>query len=140
MSHQGVDEKRLEETLAIIKKKYIVLSGKGGGGMSTTINHDEQRKRFFCEIDGKECSVDYELKETEPKTIDIYRTFVHIDLRGKGIAENLLKTIIEFAIKNGFVIQPSCSYAVMYFKRRPENAVVLAKGVDLENGGSCRVP
>jgi ATP-binding protein involved in chromosome partitioning len=35
MSHQGADEKRLEETLSIIKRKYVVLSGKGGVGKST---------------------------------------------------------------------------------------------------------
>lgn len=35
MSHQGADEKRLSETLMNIKKKYVVLSGKGGVGKST---------------------------------------------------------------------------------------------------------
>jgi len=35
MSHQGADEKQLSETLATIKKKYVVLSGKGGVGKST---------------------------------------------------------------------------------------------------------
>jgi Mrp family chromosome partitioning ATPase len=35
MSHQGADEKRLSETLEIIKKKYVILSGKGGVGKST---------------------------------------------------------------------------------------------------------
>lgn len=35
MSHQGADEKRLAETLTGIKKKYVVLSGKGGVGKST---------------------------------------------------------------------------------------------------------
>ena len=35
MSHQGADEKRLLETLSGIKKKLVVLSGKGGVGKST---------------------------------------------------------------------------------------------------------
>jgi len=35
MSHQGADENRLTETLVNIKKKYVVLSGKGGVGKST---------------------------------------------------------------------------------------------------------
>ncbi len=35
MSHQGADEKRLAETLSGIKKKIVVLSGKGGVGKST---------------------------------------------------------------------------------------------------------
>lgn len=35
MSHQGADEKRLAETLSGIKKKFVVISGKGGVGKST---------------------------------------------------------------------------------------------------------
>jgi len=35
MSHQGADEQRLTETLSSIKKKIVVLSGKGGVGKST---------------------------------------------------------------------------------------------------------
>ncbi len=35
MSHSGADEQRLAETLSQIKKKYVILSGKGGVGKST---------------------------------------------------------------------------------------------------------
>ncbi|MBN1982949.1 MAG: Mrp/NBP35 family ATP-binding protein [Chitinivibrionales bacterium] len=35
MSHQGADEKRLQETLSRIGRKFVVLSGKGGVGKST---------------------------------------------------------------------------------------------------------
>ena len=35
MSHQGADDERLQETLASIGKKFVVLSGKGGVGKST---------------------------------------------------------------------------------------------------------
>jgi Mrp family chromosome partitioning ATPase len=35
MSHQGADEKRLAETLSGIKRKFVILSGKGGVGKST---------------------------------------------------------------------------------------------------------
>ncbi|MBN1575217.1 MAG: N-acetyltransferase [Chitinispirillaceae bacterium] len=107
--------------------------------MTSTIHHDEARNRFYTVIDGKECSVDYEIKKTAPRIIDIYRSFVHTDLRGRGIAESLLKAVGEYAAQNGFSIQPSCSYAVLYYRRHPDQASVLANGVDLENGGSCRL-
>jgi Mrp family chromosome partitioning ATPase len=35
MSHAGADDIRLKETLSRIKKKYVILSGKGGVGKST---------------------------------------------------------------------------------------------------------
>jgi len=108
--------------------------------MSNEVVHDESRKRFVCTIDGLECSVDYDVKGTPPVSLDIYRTFVHPDLRGRGIAESLLAGITAYAVKHGVTIVPNCSYAVTYYRRHPDQASVLAAGVDLENGGSCRVP
>jgi predicted GNAT family acetyltransferase len=105
--------------------------------MELTITHEEQAHRFICLDEGHECTVEYEQKNN---VMDIYRTFVHPDLRGRGIAEKLLVAAIDYARKNGLSIFPSCSYAVTYFRRHPEQAEVLDTNADLENGGSCRLP
>ena len=39
MSHQGAEQERLRETLSAIKKKIVILSGKGGVGKSTVSVH-----------------------------------------------------------------------------------------------------
>lgn len=101
------------------------------------INHDETLHRFSCTEAGHECVLEYEMKS--PDTMDIYRTFVHNDLRGKGLAGQLMKSAIEFAHDRGLRIYPSCPYAVSFFKRHTEYSLVLAADVDLENGGSCRI-
>jgi uncharacterized protein len=109
--------------------------------MEIEIGHDEANGRFFCRIDGKECSVDYEMNGGSiPLAVDIVRTYVHPDLRGRGIAEALLKTLSEWVLRNGYVVIPSCSYAVTYYRRHPEHASAVSKTVDPENGGSCRLP
>ena len=87
----------------------------------------------------KECAVDYEVENSHPAVITIYRTFVHPELRGRGIAEALLKSVSEYVKQNGFRIRPTCSYAVTFYKRRAY-ASLLADDVDLESGGSCRLP
>jgi predicted GNAT family acetyltransferase len=107
--------------------------------MNQTVHHDEARKRFICMVDGHECSVDYEINQEFPKVLDLQRTFVHPEARGKGIAEYLLKSVTDFAGEKGYSIRPTCSYAVSYYRRHPENAGVLVKGTDLENGGGCRL-
>jgi predicted GNAT family acetyltransferase len=107
--------------------------------MDSIITHDTKQKRFFCTVNNLECFVAYEPKGSDNKTIDIYKTFVHPDLRGQKIAEALLKSISEYAISKNISVIPSCSYAVIYYKRHPDYAVVLDKSVDLENGGSCRI-
>jgi len=106
--------------------------------MPEAIIHEPQNHRFTCTVETRECMVEYEMKT--PGTMDIYRTFVHADLRGKGIAEMLMKSASEYAKAQGIAVIPSCSYAVVFFKKHSEYASLLAPDVDLENGGSCRIP
>jgi predicted GNAT family acetyltransferase len=103
------------------------------------ITHDEQRRRFSETIDEKECFVEYDLKETSPRSIDVYRTFVHPDLRGRGIAESLIAAVTEYAAKGGLKVIPSCSYAVTWYHRHPEHSALIAEHVNPEYGGSCRL-
>lgn len=105
---------------------------------SVDIIHDEKTRKFFCRIEEKECSAEYEM--VDEKTMDIYRTFVAPGLRGKGIAELLMKTVTDFAAHRKFKIKPSCSYAVSYFRRYPELKELLCPETDLMNEGSCRLP
>jgi uncharacterized protein len=107
--------------------------------MEYIIEHDVARHRFFTRIDEKECFADYEVHETPERNIDLYSTFVHPDLRGRGIAEKLLFAVTEFASQNGFSILPTCSYAVSFYKKHPESGVRFASNFDPESGGSCRV-
>lgn len=102
------------------------------------IQHIERKRRFFCVIDVHECTLEYEMKGAD--TMDIYRTFVHDDLRGRGLAGQLMESAIAFARERGLKIFPTCSYAIQFFKRHPGDAPLLAADVDPENGGSCRLP
>ncbi|MBN1982690.1 MAG: N-acetyltransferase [Chitinivibrionales bacterium] len=107
--------------------------------MELPITHDEKKHRFFCALNGKECSVDYEVQATADDVLSIYRTYVHPDLRGKGIADSLLKSLTGYAITKGLRVRPLCSYAVRYYRRHPEHANLLNSDVSLDDGGSCRV-
>ncbi len=56
----------------------------------------------------------------------ITKTYVDPSLRGQGIASKLLGMIVEKAKKEGFKIDPICSYAVSYFEKHPELSDLLA--------------
>lgn len=47
-------------------------------------------------------------------------TFVPQSHRGKGIAEELVKALIDDARSHGFRIAPDCSYVESYFRRNKE--------------------
>ncbi len=104
--------------------------------MDLTITHDEASQRFVCEVEGHRCTVEYETKGT---VMNVYRTFVHPALRGRGIAEKLTIATVDHARQSGRTIFPSCSYTVRFFQQHPEHREVLDASADLENGGSCRI-
>ncbi len=94
------------------------------------ISHNETKGIFFCDVEGHRCVVEHEIKD-KGATMDVFRTYVHSDLRGKGIAEALLKAVVLYAAQNGKKVIPSCSYAVTFFRRHQEHQILLAPGVDI---------
>jgi uncharacterized protein len=55
-------------------------------------------------------------------------TYVPPELRGRGIAQQLVDALVADARAQGFTIVPQCSYVDVLFRRRPEWADLLAKG------------
>jgi predicted GNAT family acetyltransferase len=53
-------------------------------------------------------------------------TFVPPELRGRGIAQQLVEALVADAREQGFTIVPQCSYVDAQFRRHPEWADVLA--------------
>ncbi len=58
--------------------------------------------------------------EVEGNVMRLLKTYTPPEYRGKGIAAKLTQYAIELAKKNGWVIEPVCSYAVHYFMKHPE--------------------
>ncbi len=54
----------------------------------------------------------------------IDHTFVLGNHRGKGVAEQLVKSAVDYARENGFKIVPVCPYVVSEFKRHLDYADV----------------
>ncbi|MCV3754740.1 N-acetyltransferase [Limosilactobacillus fermentum] len=55
----------------------------------------------------------------------IERVFVASTYRGTGVASDLVKTFVEHAKEEGWVLKLMCPYAVAQFKRHPEYQKVL---------------
>ncbi|SUO97705.1 GNAT family N-acetyltransferase [Suttonella ornithocola] len=53
----------------------------------------------------------------ENQIIRAEHTYVHPEVRGKGIAGQLLDALADYARENQLKIQPICSYAVSAFKK-----------------------
>ena len=53
-------------------------------------------------------------------------TFVPPELRGQGLARQLVEALVADAREQGFKIVPQCSYVEAQFRRHPEWADLLA--------------
>jgi len=63
--------------------------------------------KFYKVIDGLESHMDYEMHE--PSTVVFYHTYVPEELRGKGLAKEIIKEGLDWAMAEKFDIIPACS-------------------------------
>lgn len=77
------------------------------------VRHEPQRQRFVTIVDGHESLADYRLSGQQ---IDFNHTFVPDALRGRGIAEKLVREALAWARQEEYQIQASCSYVKKFLK------------------------
>lgn len=79
------------------------------------ILHEPGRQRFVVTVDGQESVLEYQRMGND--TVDFVRTFVPTGLRGRGIAERLVRSGIAWAQAQGLQMQASCWYARRFLER-----------------------
>ncbi|NMO97012.1 GNAT family N-acetyltransferase [Paenibacillus lemnae] len=57
--------------------------------------------------------------------ISIDHTFVSPELRGQGVAEQLIRKVIEYARQEQLKIIPACAYASHHFEKFPDDRDLL---------------
>jgi len=92
--------------------------------MSVEVLHDEAAKKYYAVVDGLESVCEY--SSAGEKTLNFLHTYVPPELRGKGIAEQLVQEALEDARNRGFKVIPSCWYVKLYIDRHPQLQDVLA--------------
>ncbi|MCC9166949.1 GNAT family N-acetyltransferase [Pontibacter harenae] len=88
--------------------------------------HDEDDLRFYGEVEGDEAELTYTYPDD--KVMDFDHTFVPIQARGKGLADQLVKAGLDFAKDKGYQIIPSCPVVAAYVKRHPEYGDLVDNG------------
>ncbi|HSF42304.1 MAG TPA: GNAT family N-acetyltransferase, partial [Thermoanaerobaculia bacterium] len=88
------------------------------------VQHDEGRK-YYAVVDGRESVCEY--IPVGERTLNFTHTYVPPELRGKGIAEELVRVALEDALERGYRVIPSCWYVRVYIDRHPRYQPVLAE-------------
>jgi uncharacterized protein len=91
--------------------------------MEPEVIHEKENQRFVIYADGNEVYVEYKMEEKE---INLYHTFTHPALRGKGIAAHVVRAALEFAKENNLKVIPTCSYVQSFIAKNDEYKELVA--------------
>lgn len=80
------------------------------------ITHHLERMKFYTLIDGHQAELTYQREEN---VLIFDHTYVPDELRGKGLAAELVKTGLTYAKENNLKVRPVCPYVVGYFDKHP---------------------
>lgn len=87
------------------------------GGGEIAVRHNEAERRFEALVDGHLSVADYELTDG---ALVLTHTFVPPELRGRGVAEQLVRAALAHAGREGLRVVPACSYVAAFIRRNPE--------------------
>lgn len=76
--------------------------------------HEPEQQRFVVNVDAAQARLEYQLMPRHG--VDFTFTFVPEDLRGRGIAERLVRTGLAWARGQGFEIEASCGYVRRFLR------------------------
>jgi predicted GNAT family acetyltransferase len=81
------------------------------------VRHNVAEHRFEAEVDGLLSVAEHERRGGE---IVFTHTVVPPALRGRGIAEKLVRRALAYARDEGLRVTPACSYVAAFVRRHPE--------------------
>ena len=87
------------------------------------VRHVPDQQRFAVDVDGMMSVADYEIRGTD---MVMTHTFVPPELRGRGLAEKLVRVALEHARTERLRVVPACSYVDAFIKRHAEYQPLLA--------------
>lgn len=86
-----------------------------------------EKNRIYFEDENGKLLAELTYRDIDDTTVNINRTFVDSSLQGKGIAGELMNTVVDELEKNGKKAVPTCSYAVKWFEKNKEYSNLLAE-------------
>lgn len=79
--------------------------------------HHEEGKRYFIQFGNERAELSYE--ETG-KTRDFRHTYVPEQLRGKRIAERLVRHALDDSLLKGYTFKATCPYVEGFVQKHPQ--------------------
>ena len=78
---------------------------------------NQEKSRFEIKLENDFAYVDYRWRN---QVFELLYIFVPVPYRGKGVAEELIKHVLDFAVTNNRKIVVYCSWIAGYVRSHPE--------------------
>jgi uncharacterized protein len=91
--------------------------------MEEKVIHERENERFVIYSEGNEVYVEYSMIGND---INLYHTYTHPALRGKGLAAQVVRAALEFAKENNLKVVPTCSYVQSFIAKNEEYKKLVA--------------
>lgn len=92
--------------------------------MDIEVKHDERAGKYYAVVNGREAVCEY--GAAGEKTLNFYHTYVPPELRGQGVADELVRQALDDALERGYKVVPSCWFVRVYIDRHTKYKAVLA--------------
>ncbi|WP_061249135.1 GNAT family N-acetyltransferase [Leptospira alstonii] len=93
--------------------------------MNPEVFHSEKESKFYAKMDEYESYLFY--REEGDNIWNLVSTYVPPELRGKGLAADLVRTALDKARSLNKKIIPSCSYTITFLNRHPNYDDLVAR-------------
>lgn len=90
-----------------------------------TVTHDPEQQVFYVEHDEETAYLSYQIRDDG--VLDYAHTYTPNEIRGKGIATQIIRFALDYAREEGKRIVPSCPFVSSYIDRHPEYKDLLAE-------------
>jgi predicted GNAT family acetyltransferase len=92
--------------------------------MDLDVQHDEAAGKYYAVVDGHEAVCEY--TRGADGTLTFFHTYVPPELRGRGIADELVRRALEDVRARGLKVVATCWFVRAYIDRHPEYQAALA--------------
>jgi len=91
--------------------------------MKEKVIHEKENERFVIYKDGTEAYIEYTSGDGE---LNLYHTHTDPELRGQGLAAQVVRAALEYIKENDLKVVPGCSYVQSFLERHEEYKELMA--------------
>ncbi len=88
------------------------------------VQHRPEESRFVLVGENGEAELLY--RKVDERVLDFSHTFVPPALRGGGVGGKIVKSALDYARREGFLVRPTCSFVEAFVARHPEYREIIA--------------